>query len=446
MDRWNSRSLFSDVGDVGDATPEAAPVDGAPLAERMRPRSLEEFVGQAHLVGEGRILRRLLSRGGALPSLILWGAPGTGKTTLARLLAEKSGLRFIALSAVFSGVKDLREAIQEAKTEQRYGNRTVLFIDEIHRFNKAQQDALLHAVENGTVTLIGATTENPSFEVTGALLSRCRVLVLNPLSEDEIQIVLERALKDNERGLAAWHPAISEQLLQRIAQMAGGDARVALTALDAAVESTAPDANNVRAVSEETVIEALGRAHYAYDKGGEEHYNLASALIKSLRNSDVDASLYWLARMIEGGADPIFIARRLCILASEDIGLADPQAMVQAAAAADIVQLIGLPEGLFPLSQAVIYLAQAPKSNAVKNAYFAAVTDAAETARVPVPLHLRNAVTPLMKHLGYGKEYRYVHSDPRAKEEMECLPEQLHGRKYFDPEQREERDQTNKGK
>ena len=430
MDRWNtSRSLFGN-----DDAPEAAPLDGAPLAERMRPRSLADFVGQKHLVGEGRILRKLLSAGGALPSLILWGAPGTGKTTLARLLAEKSGMRFIALSAVFSGVKDLREAIQEAKTEQRYGNRTVLFIDEIHRFNKAQQDALLHAVENGTVTLIGATTENPSFEVTGALLSRCRVLVLNQLSGDEIKIVLERALKDGERGLAGYQPSISDTLLERIAHTAGGDARVALTALDAAVESTAPDENGVRIVSEETVIEALGRAHYAYDKGGEEHYNLASALIKSLRNSDVDASLYWLARMIEGGADPIFIARRLCILASEDIGLADPQAMVQAAAAAEIVQLIGLPEGLFPLSQATIYLARAPKSNAVKNAYFAAVNDAAETARVPVPLHLRNAPTPLMKHLGYGKDYRYVHSDPAAKQEMECLPEQLRGRKYFHDE------------
>ncbi|HEY2962334.1 MAG TPA: replication-associated recombination protein A [Pyrinomonadaceae bacterium] len=439
MDRWNSRSLFSD-----DA-PETAPVESAPLAERMRPRSLAEFVGQTHLVGEDRILRQLLSRGGSLPSLILWGAPGTGKTTLARLLAEKSGMRFIALSAVFSGVKDLREAIQEAKTEQRYGKRTVLFIDEIHRFNKAQQDALLHAVEHGTVTLIGATTENPSFEVTGALLSRCRVLVLNALSEDEIQIVLERALNDKERGLADYHPSISEQLLKRIAHTAGGDARVALTALDAAVESTAPDGNGIRTITEDTVIEALGRAHYAYDKGGEEHYNLASALIKSLRNSDVDASLYWLARMIEGGADPIFIARRLCILASEDIGLADPQAMVQAAAAAEIVQLIGLPEGLFPLSQATIYLARAPKSNAVKNAYFAAVTDAAETAREPVPLHLRNAVTPLMKHLGYGKDYRYVHNDPGAKEEMDCLPEQLHGRKYFDPDQVQERDQRDKG-
>jgi putative ATPase len=428
VDRWNSRSLFTD-----DA-PEPSPFEGAPLAERMRPRSLAEFVGQAHLVGEGRILRRLLAGGGSLPSLVLWGAPGTGKTTLARLLAEKSGMRFIALSAVFSGVKDLRDAIHEAKTEQRYGKRTVLFIDEIHRFNKAQQDALLHAVENGTITLIGATTENPSFEVTGALLSRCRVLVLNPLSEDEIKTVLERALNDAERGLAAYHPSVSDTLLERIAHTAGGDARVALTALDAAVESTAPDENGLRTVSEETVIEALGRAHYAYDKGGEEHYNLVSALIKSLRNSDVDASLYWLARMIEGGADPVFIARRLCILASEDIGLADPQAMVQAAAAADIVQLIGMPEGLFPLSQAVIYLARAPKSNAVLKAYSAAASDAAETSRVPVPLHLRNAPTPLMKHLGYGKEYRYVHSDPNAKEEMECLPEQLRGRQYFNPD------------
>jgi putative ATPase len=432
MDRWNStRSLF------GDDAPETVPLDGAPLAERMRPRSLAEFVGQEHLVGEGRVLRRLVDRGGSLPSLILWGAPGTGKTTLARLLAENSGLRFIALSAVFSGVKDLRDAIQQAKTELSYGKRTVLFIDEIHRFNKGQQDALLHAVENGTVTLIGATTENPSFEVTGALLSRCRVLVLNQLSEEEIKLVLQRALDDAERGLATYNPSVSDELLRRMAHSAGGDARVALTALDAAVESTAADDSSRRNVSEQTVIEALGRAHYAYDKGGEEHYNLVSALIKSLRNSDVDASLYWLARMIEGGADPIYIARRLCILASEDIGLADPQAMVQAAAAADIVQLIGLPEGLFPLSQAVIYLAQAPKSNAVKSAYFAAATDAAETSREPVPLHLRNAVTPLMKHIGYGKDYRYVHSDPAAQEEMECLPAQLQGRTYFHPDEQD---------
>ena len=429
MDRWNSRSLFSDEPQDVDL-----PIEGTPLAERMRPRSLAEFVGQTHLVGEGRILRRLLASGGALPSLILWGAPGTGKTTLARLLADSSGLNFIALSAVFSGVKDLREAIDRAKAEKRYGKRTVLFIDEIHRFNKSQQDALLHAVENGTVTLIGATTENPSFEVTGALLSRCRVLVLNQLSDDEIKTVLQNALANEERGLASFNPSVSDELLERIAHSASGDARVALTALDAAVESTAPDSSGVRTVTEQTVIEALGRAHYAYDKGGEEHYNLVSALIKSLRNSDVDAALYWLARMIEGGADPIFIARRLCILASEDIGLADPQAMVQAAAAATIVQLIGLPEGLFPLSQATIYLARAPKSNAVKSAYFAVAKDAEETARVPVPLHLRNAVTPLMKQVGYGKDYRYVHSDPAAKEEMECLPEQLRGRKYFSDE------------
>jgi putative ATPase len=434
MDRWNSRSLFSE--EVPE--PAATAAQGIPLAERMRPRSLSEFVGQTHLVGEGRILRRILAGGGALPSLILWGAPGTGKTTLARLLADSSGLKFIALSAVFSGVKDLREAIQQAKADKRYGKRTVLFIDEIHRFNKSQQDALLHAVENGTVTLIGATTENPCFEVTGALLSRARVLVLNQLSEDEIGTVLQNALTDEKRGLASFNPSISDQLRQRIAHSSGGDARVALTALEAAVESTSPDANGVRSITEQTVIEALGRAHYAYDKGGEEHYNLISALIKSLRNSDVDASLYWLARMIEGGADPLFIARRLCILASEDIGLADPQAMVQAAAAADIVHLIGLPEALFPLSQATIYLAKAPKSNAVKNAYIAAAGDAEETARVPVPLHLRNAVTPLMKQIGYGKDYRYVHNDPRAQKEMECLPERLRGRKYFSEEEQTE--------
>ncbi|MCA1634909.1 MAG: replication-associated recombination protein A [Acidobacteria bacterium] len=414
---------------------EAPPPDeGAPLAERMRPRTLDEFVGQQKLIGEGRFLRRIIEGEGSLPSLILWGGPGTGKTTLARLLALRGGAHFVQLSAVFSGVKDLRAGIAEAREQKRKGRRTILFVDEIHRFNKAQQDALLPAVEDGTVTLIGATTENPSFEVIGALLSRSRVLTLEPLAPEDVATLLRRALADEARGLANLSPQVDDELLSRIAHASGGDARVALTALEAAVESTTPDKKGERHVTQETVVEALGRARFGYDKGGEEHYNLASALIKSLRNSDVDAALYWLARLIEGGADPVFIARRLCILASEDVGLADPQALVQAASAAHITQLIGLPEALYPLSQATVYLARAPKSNAVKRAYHAALSDAEETAREPVPLHLRNAVTPLMKRSGYGKGYRYVHEDPGAREEMSCLPETLRGRIYWEEE------------
>ncbi len=309
-------------------------------------------------------------------------------------------------------MKEVREALAEARAARRRGDRTVLFIDEIHRFNKSQQDALLPAVEDGTVTLIGATTENPSFEVNAALLSRSRVLTLNPLTEEDIRTILGRALADPNRGLAGLHPVVDDEILGRLSRVAEGDARVALSALELAVGAVEPDADGSRVVTWPLIVESLGRARFAYDKQGEEFYNLISAFIKSLRNSDANASLYWLARMIEGGADPMFIARRLCILASEDVGLADPQAIVQASAAAQITHLIGLPEALFPLAQATIYLAQAPKSNLVKTAYGAAVADAAASAREPVPMHLRNAVTPLMKGAGYGQGYRYAHEIP----------------------------------
>jgi putative ATPase len=425
MNREATGSLFDDPEDAADVATDA------PLAERMRPRSLDEFVGQRSVVGDASILGKALKQGGNLPSLILWGPPGTGKTTLARLIAKVNGARFIALSAVLSGVREVRSAIEEARKDRRRARRTILFIDEIHRFNKGQQDALLGAVEDGTISLIGATTENPSFEVNAALLSRCRVVVLEGLERDEIATILQRALEDSERGLGASHPRVSADLISKLAAWAEGDARVALTAMEEAVAATTPADDGTRSVTEPTLVEALGRARYAYDRQGEDHYNLISALIKSVRNSDASAALYWLARMIEGGADPLFIARRLCILASEDIGLADPQAMVQAAAAAQITHQIGFPEALFPLAQATIYLAQARKSNLVMKAYVAAAADAAVSAREPVPLHLRNAVTALMKRAGYGQGYRYIHDDPAAGREMPCLPEAFQGRDYL---------------
>jgi putative ATPase len=405
----------------------------------MRPRGLDEYIGQEQLIGESTLLGRALRRGGKLPSLILWGPPGTGKTTLARILAGREGSRFVALSAVLSGVREVRAAIDEARAGLRRGVRTVLFIDEIHRFNKAQQDALLPAVEDGTVTLIGATTENPSFEVNAPLLSRCRVAVIQTLKNEEVATILRRALDDPDRGLARLRLRIEAGLIEKLAAWSGGDARVALATLEeaalAASSESEPDSGPM--ISEAAVVEALGRARYAYDKQGEDHYNLASALIKSLRNSDANAAVYWLARLIEGGADPMFIARRLCILASEDVGLADPRALVQAAAAAQVVHLIGLPEALYPLTQATIYLANAPKSDVVKRGYKAAAEDAAATAREPVPLHLRNAVTSMMKEAGYGQGYRYVHDDPAAKDEMTCLPPNLVGRDYVGPKLRE---------
>ena len=409
--------------------PAPAPAADAPLAERVRPRSLAEFAGQGHLVGEGKLVRALADSG-ALPSLILWGPPGSGKTTLARILSDRPGVRYVPLSAVLSGVKELREAVADARAARKSGKRTVVFIDEIHRFNKSQQDALLPAVEDGAVTLVGATTENPSFEVNAALLSRARVLTLKPLPEADIEAILRRAMAD-PRGLLGLKPAVADDDLAKLARAAAGDARVALSALEAAINATPPGEAGVRRASAGAIAEAVGRARFAYDKGGEEHYNLASALIKSLRNSDGNAALYWLARLLEGGADPVFVARRLCILASEDVGLADPNAIVQASAAAQIAHLIGMPEALYPLTQATIYLARAAKSNAVKRAYFAAAADAEATAREPVPLHLRNAATKFMKAEGYGVGYRSAHDDPDSGE-MCCLPESLAGREYYD--------------
>jgi putative ATPase len=413
----------------------SAPHQGAPLADRMRPRTLEEFVGQAHLLGEGKILRIALNQGD-VPSLILWGPPGTGKTSLALLVARHVQAAFVRFSAVTSGIKEIKEVMAEADRRLRSGGqRTILFVDEIHRFNKAQQDAFLPHVERGTITLIGATTENPSFEVIAPLLSRAKVLVLNPLTDEEIRRIVERALKDPDRGLGKKKLPVAPEALEGMVRWANGDARAALNLLELSarlVEKTA----DPRTITLAVVQEAAQRRSLLYDKAGEEHYNLISALHKSLRGSDPDAALYWLARMLASGEDPLYVARRLVRFASEDIGNADPHALPLSVAAKEAYHFLGTPEGELALAQCVLYLATAPKSNAVYVAFGEAQADVASAPAEPVPLHIRNAPTPLMKELGYAEGYKYAHDYEGAHVEQDYLPERLHGRVYYRPTDR----------
>jgi len=406
-----------------------------PLAERMRPRTFDEFVGQEELLAPGRPLREAIERD-LLQSIILWGPPGTGKTTLARIIADTTKARFVSFSAVLSGIKEIREVMTEAERLRRTaGRRTIVFIDEIHRFNKAQQDAFLPRVEAGDIVLIGATTENPSFEVNAALLSRSKVFVLRGLNTEEVAAILSRALKDTERGLGSQPVAIDDETTRAIALYANGDARAALNLLELAAAS-APIVDGQRRIDADRVVQAIQRRALLYDKSGEEHYNLISALHKSMRNSDPDASIYWLARMVEAGEDPLYIARRLVRFASEDIGNADPQALTVAVAAKEAVHFIGMPEGNTALAQAALYLATAPKSNAVYEAYSTAAEDAHRDVAQPVPLHLRNAPTKLMKELQYGKGYQYAHDEADAIADMSCLPSALADRKYYAPKDR----------
>ena len=399
-----------------------------PLAARLRPETLDEFAGQKHLLGPGKVLRRIIESD-EIPSMIFWGPPGVGKTTLARIIARRTQSEFIDFSAVNSGVKEIRQVMERAEEGRRMGLRTLLFVDEIHRFNKAQQDAFLPFVEKGSIVLIGATTENPSFEVNAALLSRCKVFVLQPLTEDEITALLRRALTD-ERGLAEQHVSISDDLLRRIAVFANGDARSALSTLEmAALNGELKEDELV--VTEATLEQCTSRKSLLYDKNGEEHYNLISALHKSMRNSDADASVYWLARMLEAGEDPLYVARRVIRFASEDVGLADPGALTQAVAAYQACHFLGMPECTVHLTQAVVYMARAPKSNALYVAYESAKKDARTQLSEPVPMQLRNAPTKLMAELGYGEGYKYAHDYAEKKTDMQCLPDSLLGRKYL---------------
>ena len=422
-------SLFQSI------PPADKPGDASrPLADRMRPRTLDEFVGQEHLVAPGKPLRTQIERDDT-GSLIFWGPPGTGKTTLAQIIAHMTKAEFIEFSAVLVGIKEIKQVMADAERGRQYGTRTIVFIDEIHRFNKAQQDAFLPHVEKGNIRLIGATTENPSFEIISALLSRTRVYVLKPLTEDQVVVLLKRALADEERGLGTMKLTAADEVLKKIASYSSGDARSAYNVLEvAATLARGPSGKESGVeITDDIVQDAVQKRILLYDKAGEEHYNLISALHKSVRNSDPDASLYWLGRMLEAGEDPLYIARRVVRMAAEDIGLADPNALSLCMAARDAVDFIGMPEGNLALAQAVVYLALAPKSNALYVAYGAVQQDVERTAAEPVPLHLRNAPTGLMKGLGYGEGYQYAHDLQGKVADMQCLPDNLRNRVYYEP-------------